>query len=69
MISVYLNNQKKIFNNLNYFEKFFITFPFFAILGSFALNVFYVLMIIIFFYSLYENKNITNYSKNIFFSS
>lgn len=67
MISYYLNNNKKIFYNLNYFEKLFITFPFFAILGSFAINVFYVLMTILFFYSLHEKKNFKDYIKYIFF--
>ena len=67
MISYYLNNKKKIFNKLNYFEKLFLTFPFFAVLGSFTINIFYVLMTILFFYSLYESKNRKNYSKNVFF--
>ena len=67
MIKSYLNNIKKTFNDLNYFEKFFITFPIFAIIGSFAINIFYLSMVVLFVYSLCEKINIAYYKSYFFF--
>ena len=63
MIKMYLTNTKKVFNNLNYVEKFFITFPLFALIGSYAINIFYFCMLGLFVYSLFEKKNLINYKK------
>ena len=63
MINSYFKKTKDALFELNYFEKFLITFPVFAIIGTFALNLFYLILAILFIRSLKSIDNRNLYKK------
>ena len=63
MINSYFKKTKETFFELNHFEKFLITFPVFAIIGTFALNLFYLILAVLFIHSLKSTENRNLYKK------
>ena len=65
MTSIILNFRHQ-FSSLNNIEKFLVLFPFFAIMGPALINIFYLIVITIFFIKIKEIKINTYFQKKLF---
>ena len=66
MTSIILNFRHQ-FSSLNNIEKLLVLFPFFAIMGPALINIFYFIVITIFFIKIKEIKINTYFQKKIIF--
>ncbi len=62
-----ISKIKYQFNNLNFEEKILCSFPLFAILGSLAINCFYIITILIFILKIIKNNFVISFEKKIIF--
>ncbi len=60
-----ISNFKYHLNSLNIIEKLLILFPFFAIMGSATINIFYLILTLTFFYKIKEKTFNTSFNKKL----
>ena len=64
MTSIILN-IKNHFSSLNIIEKLLVSFPLFAIMGSLVINIFYLIVVILFLAKIKEIKFHSNFQKKL----